>query len=159
MSSQYLNQSIKNTTSIRVNNAQIDTALTVGANTGLNDTTFNGAVFKASTVFNQITSPTTTVDVNFQRNLIINTQTLTTPHSSNNSTSFLLTSYDATSATDIKVVRVNLLKYSGSTGLPIVVGKISNTDNNQYTITVINLHHNENLNGTIKLSVELVDFI
>ena len=158
MSAQYLNQPNKNSTAINVGSAHIYDSLTCGDTTGLNNTTFNGAIFKISSTFNQITSPTTNVDVNYARNLIINTLTLTTPHSSNNSTSFTITNYNATSSEDA-VVRVNLLKYSGTEGFPIIVGKISNTDNNEYYITIINLHHSENLNGTVKFSVELLDFI
>ena len=147
MSSQYLNQSAPNESiNIRCHDAIIDNNLTV-----------SGALFKESNTVSQSTSPTTSINVNYARNLIINTQTFTTPHSSNNSTSFLLTNYAVTSNVNIGV-SVNLLKYSGTTGLPIVVGKISNTDNNEYTITIINLHSSENLNGTVKLSVELLDF-
>jgi hypothetical protein len=158
MSSQYLNQPNKNSTAINVGSAHIYDSLTCGDTAGLNNTTFNGDIFKASSTFNQITSPTTSVDVNYARNLIINTLTLTTPCCSNNSTSFTITNYNATSSQDA-VVRVNLLKYSGTTGFPIIVGKISNTDNNEYYITIINLHHSDALNGTVKFSVELLDFI
>jgi hypothetical protein len=147
MSSQYLNQSVPNQgINIRVNDAIIDNNLTVG-----------GALFKESTTVSQSTSPTTSINVNYARNIIINTQIFSTPHSNNNSTSFLLTNYAVTGNVNIGV-SVNLLKYSGTTGLPIVVGKISNTDNNEYEITIINLHQNENLSGTFKLSVELLDF-
>ena len=130
MSSQYLNQPNKNSTAINVGSAHIYDSLTCGNTAGLNNTTFNGDIFKASSTFNQITSTTTSVDVNYARNLIINTLTLSTPCCSNN-----------------------------STGFPIIVGKISNTDNNEYYITIINLHHSDALNGTVKFSVELLDFI
>lgn len=147
MSSQYLNQSVVNQdVNLRVYDAFVDNSLKL-----------SGPIFKKANTFTQITSPTTSINVNYSRNIIINTTTFTTPHSTNNSTSFLLTNYAVTGNVEIGV-SVNLLKYSGTTGLPIVVGKISNTDNNEYTITIINLHSSQDLNGTIKLSVELLDF-
>tara|TARA_R110002126_G_scaffold7019_1_gene35166 strand:+ start:67 stop:528 length:462 start_codon:yes stop_codon:yes gene_type:complete len=153
MSSQYLNQPNKNATAINVGSANVYDSLTCGGATGLNDTTFNGRIYKASSTISQLTSPTTTIDANFARNLIINTQIFTTPHSNNNSTSFLVTNFDCQSGT---VVNVNIQKYSG-TGLPIVTGIIA--DDNNYQITIINLHKNTDLDNTFELSLESKEFI
>lgn len=152
MSSQYLNQSVKNqNVNIHVNDAVVQNSLTT------NDLSVNNFLFKKHTVINQASGATSSVDATYKVNLIINTQTFTTPHSTNNSTSFIITNYDVTgSAGD--VVNVSIQKYSGSTGLPMVSGVISNSNNNQYTVNIINLHHNENLNGTFRLAVELSFF-
>lgn len=153
MSSQYLNQPIKNSTEIRINNATIDGSITVGSSAALNNTTLNGRVYKASSTINQATSPTTTIDANFARNLLINTQIFTTPHSSNNFTSFLVTNFDCAAGA---VIDVNIQKYSG-TGLPIVTGIIA--DNNNYQITIINVHSTTNLDNSFELSLESKEFI
>lgn len=154
MSSQYLNQSTPNRDiNIRINNAQIDGNLTVATTAALNNTTLNGRVYKQSSTVSQSTSPTTTVDANFARNLLINTQTFTTPHSSNNFTSFLVTNFDCQAGT---VIDVNIQKYSG-TGLPIVTGIIA--DDNNYQITIINIHYNTDLDNTFELSLESKEFI
>lgn len=153
MSSQYLNQPNKNSTEIRINNAQIDGNLTVATAAALNNTTLNGRVYKQSSTVSQSTSPTTTVDANFARNLLINTQTFTTPHSSNNFTSFLVTNFDCQAGA---VINVTIQKYNG-TGLPIVTGIIA--DDNNYQITIINLHQNTDLDNTFQLSLESKEFI
>ena len=154
MSSQYLNQPIKNSTQIRVAEAQIDDSLTCGGSSGLNNTTINGNIFKSSATNQQLTSPTTAIDANFKKRLIINTQTFTTPHSSNNSTSFDVTNFEC-SGND-KVVRVDIQQYLG-TGLPIVTGRCD--AGNLYEITIINIHPSADLNSTFRLSLELEEFI
>ena len=154
MSSQYLNQPNKNSTAINVGSANMYDSLTCGGTAGLNNTTFNGDIFKQSATNQQLTSPTTSIDANFQKNLIINTQIFTTPHSSNNSTSFVVNNYECSG--NGKVVRVAIQEYLG-TGLPIVSGRCD--AGNMYEITIINLHHNQDLNSTFRLSLELVEFI
>tara|TARA_R110002049_G_C8810975_1_gene533522 strand:+ start:81 stop:545 length:465 start_codon:yes stop_codon:yes gene_type:complete len=154
MSAQYLNQPNKNTTAINVGSANVYDSLTCGGNCGLNHTTLNGDIFKQSATNQQLTSPTTSIDANFQNNLIINTQTFTTPHSNNNSTSFVVNNYECSG--NGKVVRVAIQEYLGS-GLPIVTGRCD--AGNLYEITIINVHKNQDLNSTFRLSLELVDFI
>ena len=154
MSSQYLNQPNKNSTAINVGSANVYDSLTSGGTCGLNDTTFNGAIFKQSATNQQLTSPTTSIDANFEKRLIINTQTFTTPHSNNNSTSFVVNNYECSG--NGKVVRVAIQEYLG-TGLPIVTGRCD--AGNLYEITIINVHKNQDLNSTFRLSLELVDFI
>ena len=146
MSSQYLNQSVPNTNvNIRINDAVFDSSVVT------KDLQINNFLFKKHVVLNQITNPTTSVNANYKTNLTINTQTFTTPHSSNNSTTFLVTSYDCSLATDN--VNVSIQRYNGTTGLPIITGRC--LDNNQYEITIINLHQNQDLNGTFRISVEI----
>jgi hypothetical protein len=146
MSSQYLNQSVPNTNvNIRINDAVFDRSVVT------KDLQINNFLFKKHVVINQITNPTTSVNANYKTNLTINTQTFTTPHSSNNSTTFLVTSYDCSLATDN--VNVSIQRYNGTTGLPIITGRC--LDNNQYEITIINLHQNQDLNGTFRISVEI----
>lgn len=146
MSAQYLNQPNKNSTAINVGSANID-SLTISSSASLNNTTLNGRVYKQSSTVSQATSPTTTVDANFARNLIINTQAFTTPHSSNNFTSFLVTNIDCQAGT---VVDVNIQRYNG-TGLPIVTGIIAGV--NDYQITIINLHQSTDLDSAFELSL------
>ena len=146
MSSRYLNQSIPNqNVNIRVNDAIVDSVLQT------KDLQINQYIFKKHTILTQATNPTTSVNANYKNVLTINTQTFTTPHSSNNSTSFLITSYDCSLATDN--VNVSIQRYNGTTGLPIITGKC--LDNNQYEITIINLHQNQDLNGTFRISAEI----
>ena len=146
----YLNQSIPNqNVNIRINDAVFDSSVVT------KDLQVNQYVFKKHSILNQITSPVTSVDANYKTNLTINTQTFTTPHSANNSTTFLITSYDCSLATDN--VTLSIQRYNGTTGQPIITGKC--LDNNQYEITIINLHQTENLNGTFRISAELTYFI
>ncbi len=154
MSSQYLNQQYKNLTDIRINNAQIDNSLTCGTASSFNHSTFNGNIYKTSVTNQQLTSPTTAIDANFKKRLIINTQTFTTPHSNNNSTSFIVNNFEC-SGND-KVVRVDIQEYLGS-GLPIITGRCD--VGNQYEITIINIHPSDNLNSTFRISLELLEFI
>ena len=146
MSSQYLNQSVPNQDiNIRVNDAIIDKSVAT------KDLQINNFLFKKHSILNQITSPTTSINANYKNVLTINTQTFTTPHSANNSTTFLITNYDCSLATDN--VNVSIQRYNGTTGLPIITGRC--LDNNQYEITIINLHQNQDLNGTFRISVEI----
>ena len=146
MSSQYLNQSVPNTNvNIRINDAVFDSSVVT------KDLQINNFLFKKHVVLNQITNPTTSVNANYKTNLTINTQTFTTTHSNNNTTTFLITSYDCSLATDN--VNVSIQRYNGTTGLPIITGRC--LDNNQYEITIINLHQNQDLNGTFRISVEI----
>ena len=146
MSSQYLNQSYPNqNVNIRINDAVFDSSVVT------KDLQINNFLFKKHVVLNQITNPTTSVNANYKNCLTINTQTFTTPHSSNNSTTFLITNYDCSLATDN--VNVSIQRYNGTTGLPIITGRC--LDNNEYEITIINLHQNQDLNGTFRISAEI----
>jgi hypothetical protein len=146
MSAQYLNQSVPNqSVNIRVNDAIIDNSVVS------KDLQINQYLFKKHVILNQITSPTSSVNANYKPNLTINTQTFTTPHSANNSTTFLITSYDCSLATDN--VNVSIQRYNGTTGLPIITGRC--LDANHYEITIINLHNSQDLNGTFRISAEI----
>ena len=142
----YLNQSIPNqNVNIRVHDAIIDSSVVT------KDLQVNQYVFKKHSILNQVTSPVTSVDANYKTNLTINTMSFTTPHTTNNSTTFLITSYDRSLATDN--VNVSIQRYNGTTGLPIITGRC--LDNNQYEITIINLHNSQDLNGTFRISAEI----
>ena len=146
MSAQYLNQTVPNqSVNIRVHDAVIDSSVVT------KDLQINQYLFKKHSILNQITNPTTSVSANYKNCLTINTQTFTTPHSSNNSTTFLITSFDCSLATDN--VTVSIQRYNGTNGLPIITGRC--LDNNIYEITIINLHQNQDLNGTFRISAEI----
>ena len=146
MSSKYLNQPTPNPNiNIRVNDAVMDSSVVT------KDLQVNQYIFKKHVILTQATNPTTSVNANYKNCLTINTQTFTTPHSSNNSTTFLITNYDCSLATDN--VNVSIQRYNGTTGLPIITGRC--LDNNQYEITIINLHQNQDLNGTFRISAEI----
>ena len=150
MSSQYLQQLLPNQNiNIRVNDAIIDSVLTT------KDLQINQYLYKKHTILTQLTNSTTNVNANYKSNLTINTQTFITPHSNNNATKFLITNYDCSLSTDN--VNLSIQRYNGTTGQPIITGKC--LDNNQYEITIINLHQTENLNGTFRISAELTYFI
>ena len=146
MSSQFLNQTVPNpNVNIRCNDFIAESS------TVTKDLQINQYLFKKHVVLNQITSPTTSVSANYKAFLTINTQTFTTPHTNNNSTTFLITSYDCSLATDN--VNVSIQRYNGTTGLPIITGRC--LDNNIYEITIINLHNTQDLNGSFRISAEI----
>ena len=146
MSSQFLNQTVPNrNANIRCNDFIADSS------TVTKDLQINQYLYKKHVVLNQITSPTTSVSANYKAFLTINTQTFTTPHTNNNSTTFLITSYDCSLATDN--VTVSIQRYNGTTGLPIITGRC--LDNNIYEITIINLHNSQDLNGSFRISAEI----
>ncbi len=146
MSAQYLNQSVPNqNVNIRVNDAVMDSSVVT------KDLQINQYLFKKHTILTQTTSPTTSINANYKNILTINTQTFTTPHSNNNSTTFSITSYDCSLATDNVIASIQ--RYNGTTGLPIITGKC--LDNNEYEITIINLHNNQDLNGSFRISAEI----
>ena len=146
MSSQFLNQTVPNpNVNIRCNDFIAESS------TVTKDLQINQYLFKKHVVLNQITSPTTSVSANYKAFLTINTQTFTTPHTNNNSTTFLITSYDCSLSTDN--VNVSIQRYNGTTGLPIITGRC--LDNNIYEITIINLHNNQDLNGSFRISAEI----
>ena len=148
MSAQFLNQLTRNSNAnIKCNDIIADSSVVT------HDLQINNYFFEKCIVVNQLTSPTTTIDALNNRNLLINTQIFTTPHSSNNSTSFLVTNFDCASGA---VIDVNIQKYNG-TGLPIVTGIIA--DDNNYQITIINLHSNTDLDNSFQLSLESKFFV
>ncbi len=146
MSSKYLSQSVPNANiNIRVNDAIIDNSVAT------KDLQINQYIFKKHVIVNQLTSPTTSVNANYKANLTINTMPFSTPHSNNNTTTFLIDNYDCSLATDN--VTISIQRYNGTTGLPIITGRC--LDNNQYEITIINLHQNEDISGTFRISAEI----
>ena len=150
MSAQYLNQIVPNKdVNIRANDVIIDNVINT------KDLQINNFFYKTSHTVNQTTSATTSVDASYKTNVTINTMTFTTPHSSNNITKFLVTYYDCSTVTD--VVSCAIQRYNGTTGQPIITGRC--LDDNQYEISIINIHKNEDLNGTFRLSLELTYFL
>jgi FlaG/FlaF family flagellin (archaellin) len=149
MSAQFLNQSTKNpSANVRLFDAIIDNSLNA------NDLEINQYLYKKSLVLNQTDGATYPVQANYQSNLTINTQTFTTPHSNNNTTTFIIDAYDCSAPTD--VVNIAIQRYNGTTGNPIVTGRC--LDNNQYSVKITNLHKSEDLNVSFRLSVELCYF-
>tara|TARA_R110002126_G_scaffold101226_1_gene233268 strand:+ start:173 stop:499 length:327 start_codon:yes stop_codon:yes gene_type:complete len=100
-------------------------------------------------VFNQLTSPTTDVPSGGFNHYEIITQNFTTPHSSNNTTTFIVTETPLGVNT---FVDVNMNFYSGTDGLPIVKHNIRGYDG-ALEITIINLHQNQDLNGYFRITV------
>tara|TARA_R110002110_G_scaffold7776_7_gene39331 strand:+ start:330 stop:782 length:453 start_codon:yes stop_codon:yes gene_type:complete len=150
MSAQYLNQIVPNKdVNIRANDVIIDNVINT------KDLQINNFFYKTSHTVNQTTSATTSVDASYKTNVTINTMTFTTPHSSNNITKFIVTYYDCSTVTD--VVSCSIQRYNGTTGQPIITGRC--LDDSQYEISIINLHQNEDLNGTFRLSLELTYFL
>jgi hypothetical protein len=146
MSSRYLSQSVPNqNVNIRVNDAVVDSSVVT------KDLQINQYIFKKHDIVNQLTSPTTSVDANYKTNVTINTQAYSTPHSNNNATTFKITNYDCSLATDN--VNVSIQRYNGTTGTPIISGRC--LDNNEYEVTIINLHNTEDLSGTFRISAEI----
>jgi hypothetical protein len=64
-----------------------------------------------------------------------------------------VTNFDCASGA---VIDVNIQKYNG-TGMPIVTGIIA--DDNNYQITIINLHSNTDLDNSFQLSLESKFFV
>ena len=152
MSSQYLNSTtFSKDINIKCNDIDIRNDLTVGNATAVNYFTLNQYFYKAGINTTQLTSPTTSVSANYKSRIMITTQIFTTPHSNNNITSFNVTEIDASG--DDVIVNANIQRYTGTTGLPIIAGVC--LDNNIYKVNILNAHHNENLNGAIKISLEV----
>ena len=118
----------------------------------INQFTFN-KVF----LINQSTSSITSVDATYKNHLRIVTQQFSTPHSNNNSTSFIITNIDSQSLGSYPNVNINIQDYEGTQGLPIITGKILTS--NRYEVTIINLHNNEDLNGAFVITVDLTYLI
>tara|TARA_R110000796_G_scaffold66891_3_gene153724 strand:- start:763 stop:1263 length:501 start_codon:yes stop_codon:yes gene_type:complete len=115
--------------------------------------TINGNLEKRATKFIQQTNATTNIDVNFNNNVWIETKTFTTPHSSNNTTSFLLQNFTGfTLVGTHTVINMNLVQYLGTTGQPILTGK--RVGDYDWEITIINVHQNQDLNGIFFISGE-----
>ena len=152
MSAQFLNQSTKHpNANIRVLDAIVDNSLTT------NDLQINKYIFKKHLKIEQQTSPVTDVDANYKEHLYIVTQPLTTPHSTNNFTKFKITSWDTQPTGSLPCININTNLYNGTTGLPIVTGKI--LPNNEYEVTIVNVHPSEDLNGPMVITAELIYFI
>ncbi len=152
MSFQYLNQfKPQYNKNGRLNDLSIDNSIQT------NDLQINQYTFNKVLLINQSTSPTTSIDATYKNHLRIVTQPFTTPHSNNNITSFIITSFDTQSTGSYPNININIQDYQGSQGLPIVTGKI--LPNNQYEITVVNIHKNEDLNGAIVITADLTYLI
>jgi len=152
MSAQFLNQSIKHpNANIRVLDAVIDNSVNT------KDLQITGYVMKKHFKIEQTTSPTTDVNANYKDNLYISTMPLTTPHSTNNFTKFKITYWDTQPTGSLPCINLNTNLYNGTTGLPIVTGKI--LPNNEYEVTIVNVHPSEDLNGPMVITAEIVYLI
>ena len=152
MSAQFLNQVTKHpNANIRVLDAIVDNALNT------QDLQINGYILKKHLKIEQQTSPTTDVIANYNDNLYIVTMPLTTPHSTNNFTKFKITYWDTQPTGSYPCINLNTNLYNGTTGLPIVTGKI--LANNEYEVTIVNVHPSEDLNGAMVITAEIVYFI
>ena len=152
MSFQYLNQfKSQYNKNGRLNDLIVDNNITT------NDLQINQYTFNKVLLINQLTNSTTLVDANYKNHLRIVTQSFSTPHSNNNSTSFIITNIYTQSTGSYPNLNVNIQDYEGSQGLPIVTGKILSS--NRYEVTIINLHKNEDLNGAFVITVDLTYLI
>ena len=113
------------------------------------DRTLTKEIQLRSAVFNQLTSAVTDVPSAGFNHYEIITQNFTTPHSTNNTTTFVVTETPLGVNT---FVDVNMNFYSGTTGLPIVKHNIRGSDG-ALEITVINLSSNQDLNGYFRITV------
>lgn len=158
MSARFFQQSVPNqNTNLRCFNINCDTHIETSSiqstKNVCNSLVINGNLTKRATQFIQQTNATTNIDVNFNNNVWIETKTFTTPHSNNNSTSFLLQNFTGFTLTGTHtVLNMNLVQYLGTTGLPILTGK--RVGNYDWEITIINLHNSEDLNGIFFISGE-----
>lgn len=152
MSFQYLNQfKPQYNKNGRLNDLIIDNSIIT------NDLQINQYTFNKVLLINQSTSATTSVDANYKNHLRIVTQPFSTPHSNNNITSFIITNFDTQPTGSYPNININIQDYQGTQGLPIVTGKI--LPNNQYEISVVNIHKNENLNGAFIITANLTYLI
>jgi len=144
MSANYLNQSVKS--SAIINNIVID------------------KYQRPAKLFNQQTSPTTTVDVLGNHTAIIQTQPLTTPH--DNLTEFIISNLGKNGRSSWETgenVKLNILSYSGYDGCPFITG-FKSSSNGNYIVYIANVVKTGNppdayaLNGYIQISVELLNF-
>ena len=115
-------------------------------------------------LYNQATSPETTVDVLGDHTVIIQTQPLTTPH--DQVTQFHIDNLGEASRTSWPTgaaVKLNILAYSGYDGVPFISG-FKDSGTGAYVVDVANVVKTGNppdaypLNGFIQFSVELVHF-
>jgi len=145
MSTQYLNSSTPRK-DILINNVAID------------------KYSRPAKLFNQQTSPETTVDVFGAHTVIIQTQPLVTPH--DEATQFKISNLGETVRTSWPTgasVKINILAYSGFDGLPFISGYKDSTSGN-YIVDIANVVKTGsppatyNLNGHIQFSVELTHF-
>ena len=152
MSAQFLNQSTKHpNANIRVLDAIIDNSVNT------KDLQISGYLMKKHLKIDQETSPVSDVIANYNDNLYIVTQPLTTPHSTNNFTKFKITYWDTQPTGSYACININTNSYNGTTGLPIVTGQI--LPNNEYEVTIVNVHNNEDLNGSLIITAEIVYLI
>ena len=115
-------------------------------------------------LYNQQTSPVTTVDVFGDHTVIIQTQPLITPFGE--TTRFLISNLGETARTSWPTgaaVKINILAYSGFDGVPMINGSKESGGGN-YLVDVANVTKTGSppaayaLNGLIQFSVELTHF-
>ena len=145
MSTQSLNSATPSKT-IRINNIAID------------------KFSRPAKLYNQQTSPETTIDVFGDHTVIIQTQPLITPN--NEATQFKISNLGETTRTTWPTgaaVKINILAYSGFDGLPFISGYKDSTSGD-YVVDVANVVKTGSppatypLNGHIQFSVELTHF-
>tara|TARA_R110002124_G_scaffold83873_1_gene219102 strand:+ start:1786 stop:2241 length:456 start_codon:yes stop_codon:yes gene_type:complete len=112
-------------------------------------------------LYNQQTSPETTIDVFGDHTVIIQTQPLITPN--NEATQFKISNLGETARTNWPTgaaVKINILAYAGFDGLPFISGYKDSTSGD-YVVDVGNVVKTGSppaaypLNGHIQFSVEL----
>ncbi len=134
-------------TQIRAFDVAVDRDITVTRAFNMNGSLYNKAI-----IVSQATSAVTAVSALKNEHIRIDTQTFTTPHTTNNTTSFIVNDIITQPSGAYPNVSVNLQDYSGTTGLPIVTGKI--LSGQRYEITVINVG-SQDLNGLLLINVDL----
>ena len=134
MSSQYLDQDAPRP-DVMINNISID------------------KYYRPAKLFNQQTSPETTVDVFGEHTVIIQTRPLVTAHDEATRTSWPTGT----------AVKINILAYSGYDGMPVLCG-YKDSSSGDYIVDVGNVVKTGGppgaypLNGHIQFSVELTHF-
>jgi hypothetical protein len=145
MSSQYLDQDAPRP-DVMINNISID------------------KYYRPAKLFNQQTSPETTVDVFGEHTVIIQTRPLVTAH--DEATQFKISNLGETARTSWPTgtaVKINILAYSGYDGLPVLCG-YKDSSSGDYVVDVANVVKTGGppgaypLNGHIQFSVELTHF-
>lgn len=152
MSINFLQQDVPDqATKIRVYDANIDNMLTT------KDIQLDNFVFKKHLEIQQLVSPTTDIDAAGANNLYIITQPFTTPHTTNNTTSFIILNFNTQPTGAKACINLNLNTYGGgAAGLPIVTGRTLSAQ--RYEVTVINLGTTD-LAGPLIITAESTYFI
>ena len=144
MSAQFLNQSYP-IEEVRINNIAID------------------KFSRPATFHNQLSSPTTDVDVSGSHTCVIGTQTFITPYEEE--TRFDIKNLGEKARSSWKtgdIVKYSIQTYSGFNGLPVLSGE--KLDDGSFSVKIANVAKTGSppdaavLNGFFQISVELIKF-